>query len=68
MYHLLEPNFSIFALTNWTTLADVKYNTRLGERSLQRRQNVDLILVEETNSNDEWIAKKEDLLLPLDAI
>ena len=68
MYHLLEPNFPIFTLTNWTTLAGVKYNTRLRERSLKRRQNVDLILVEETDSDDEWIAEKEDLLLPLDAI
>ncbi|RVW81720.1 hypothetical protein CK203_049553 [Vitis vinifera] len=57
-----------------TMLRDVKeigahlnrYNTRLRERSLQRKQNVDPILVEEIDSDDEWIAEKEDPLLPLD--
>ena len=44
----------------------VRYNTRLRERSLQRKQNVDPILVEEIDSDDEWIAEKEDPLLPLD--
>ena len=44
----------------------VKYNTRLRERSLQRKQNVDMILVEKIDSDDEWIAEKEDPLLPLD--
>lgn len=44
----------------------VKYNTRLRERSLQRKQNVDPILVDEIDSDDEWIAEKEDPLLPLD--
>ncbi|RVW72655.1 hypothetical protein CK203_056576 [Vitis vinifera] len=43
-----------------------RYNTRLRERSLQRKQNVDPILVEEIDSDDEWIAEKEDPLLPLD--
>ena len=47
-------------------LVYVRYNTRLRERSLQRKQNVDPILVEEIDSDDEWIAEKEDLLLPLD--
>ncbi|RVW43014.1 hypothetical protein CK203_090073 [Vitis vinifera] len=42
-----------------------RYNTRLRERSLQRKQNVDPILVEEIDSDDEWIAEKEDPLLPL---
>ncbi|RVW70587.1 hypothetical protein CK203_060636 [Vitis vinifera] len=32
------------------------------------RQNVDPILVEEIDSDDEWIVEKEDLLLPHDAI
>ena len=36
------------------------------EQSLQRKQNVDQILVEEIDSDDERIAEKEDLLLPLD--
>ena len=36
------------------------------EQSLQRKQNVDPILIEEIDSDDEWIAEKEDLLLPLD--
>ena len=44
----------------------VRYNTRLRERSLQRKQNVDPVLVEEIDSDDEWIAEKEDPLLPLD--
>ncbi|RVW68172.1 hypothetical protein CK203_065365 [Vitis vinifera] len=43
-----------------------RYNTRLRERSLQRKQNVDPILVEEIDSDDERIAEKEDPLLPLD--
>ncbi|RVW88707.1 hypothetical protein CK203_043770 [Vitis vinifera] len=47
-------------------LVYVRYNTRLRERSLQRKQNVDPILVEEIDSDDEWIAKKEDPLLLLD--
>ncbi|RVW32132.1 Retrovirus-related Pol polyprotein from transposon TNT 1-94 [Vitis vinifera] len=42
---------------NWSTFES---------RSLQRKQNVDPILVEEIDSNDEWIAEKEDPLLPLD--
>ena len=46
----------------------VRYNTRLKEQNLQRRQNVDPILVEEIDLNDEWITEKEDLLLPHDAI
>ncbi|RVW74230.1 hypothetical protein CK203_055979 [Vitis vinifera] len=46
-------------------LVYVRYNTRLRERSLQRKQNVDPILVEEIDSDDEWIAEKEDPLLPL---
>ena len=49
-------------------LAYVRYNTRLRERRLQMRQNVDPILVEEIDSDDEWIVEKEDLLLPHDAI
>ena len=44
----------------------VRCNTRLREQSLQRKQNVDPILVEEIDSDDEWIAEKEDPLLPLD--
>ena len=44
----------------------VRYNTRLRERSLQRKQNVDPILVEEIDSDDEWIVEKEDPLFPLD--
>ncbi|RVW97680.1 hypothetical protein CK203_028059 [Vitis vinifera] len=49
-----------------TTLSRARYNTRLRERSLQRKQNVDLILVEEIDSDDEWIAEKEDPFFPLD--
>ena len=43
----------------------VRYNTRLRERSLQRKQNVDPILTDELDSDDEWITKKEDSLLPI---
>ena len=44
----------------------VKYNTRLREWSLQRKQNVDPILVDEIDSDDEWIVEKKAPLLPLD--
>ena len=44
----------------------VRYNIRLRERSLLRKQNVDPILVEEIDSDDEWIVEKEDPLFPLD--
>ena len=44
----------------------VRYNTRLREISLQRKQNVDSILVDEIDLDDEWIAKKEDPLFLLD--
>ena len=44
----------------------VRYNTKLRGRSLQRKQNVDPILVDEIDSDDEWIVEKEDPLLPLD--
>ncbi|KAJ9698985.1 hypothetical protein PVL29_007853 [Vitis rotundifolia] len=47
-------------------LVYVRYNTRLRERTLQRKQNVDPILVKEIDLDDEWIAEKEDPLLPLD--
>ncbi|KAL6331610.1 hypothetical protein AAG906_011550 [Vitis piasezkii] len=53
-------------LNRLNALVYVRYNTRLRERSLQRKQNVDPILVEEIDSDDEWIAEKEDPLLPLD--
>ena len=46
-------------------LVYVRYNTRLRERSLQRKQNVDSILVDELDS-DEWITEKDDPLIPLD--
>ncbi|RVW51375.1 hypothetical protein CK203_094750 [Vitis vinifera] len=41
----------------------VRYNTRLKEQSIQRKQNVDLILVEEIDFDDEWIIEKEAPLL-----
>ena len=47
-------------------LVYVWYNTRLRERSLQRKQNVEPILVDEIDSDDEWIAEKKDPLLLLD--
>lgn len=47
-------------------LVYVKYNTRLRERSIQRRQNVDSFFVNEADSDDEWITEKEDPVLPED--
>ena len=44
----------------------MKYKTRLKEQSLQRKQNVYPILVDEIDSDDEWIAEKEAPLLLLD--
>ncbi|RVW98236.1 hypothetical protein CK203_031867 [Vitis vinifera] len=46
-------------------LVYVRYNTKLRERSLQRKQNVDPILVEEIDSDDEWIAEKRRSPSPL---
>ena len=51
----------------------VRYNTKLRKQSLQRKQNVDmilvddvvLILVDEIDLDDEWIVEKEDPLLAL---
>ena len=51
----------------------VRYNTKLRKQSLQRKQNVDmilvddvvLILVDEIDLDDEWIVEKEDPLLEL---
>ena len=43
----------------------MRYNTRLRERNLQRKQNVDLILVDEIDSDDEYIVEKEDPLISL---
>ena len=48
-------------------LVYVKYNTKLRERSIKRRQNIDPILIDEIDSDDEWIAEKEDPVLSLDA-
>ena len=45
----------------------VRYNTRLKEQSIQRKQNVDPILVEEIDFDDEWIIEKEAPLLLFDA-
>ena len=42
-------------------LVYVRYNTRLREQSLQKNQNIDPIMVEEIDSNDEWIAEKKKL-------
>ena len=44
----------------------VRYNTRLRERSLQRKQNFDPILLDGLDFNDEWIVEKENPLLLLD--
>ena len=47
-------------------LVYVRYNTRLRERSLQMKQNIDPILVDELDSDYEWIIEKEDPLVPPD--
>ena len=45
-------------------LVFVKYNFKLRERSIRRRNKVDPIVVDEIDSDDEWIAKKKDPVLP----
>ncbi|XP_009368889.2 uncharacterized protein LOC103958368 [Pyrus x bretschneideri] len=47
-------------------LAYVKYNLALSERSLKRSGRCDPILVEEIDSDDEWITEREDPVLPQD--
>lgn len=47
-------------------LVYVKYNTGLRERSIRRRANVDPILVDDIESDDEWIAEEEDPIFPSD--
>ena len=48
-------------------LVYVKYNTRPRERSIKRMKNLDPILVDEIDSDDEWVAEKEDLVLTADS-
>ncbi|KAL6517272.1 hypothetical protein OROMI_032973 [Orobanche minor] len=45
-------------------LVYVKYNLRLRERSIKRRNEIDPIVVDEIDSDDEWITEKEDPVLP----
>ncbi|KAL6562756.1 hypothetical protein OROGR_003763 [Orobanche gracilis] len=45
-------------------LVYVKYKLRLRERSIKRRNKIDPIVVEEIDSDDEWITEKEDPVLP----
>ncbi|KAL6579324.1 hypothetical protein OROMI_009540 [Orobanche minor] len=45
-------------------LVYVKYNLRLRERSIKRRNKIDPIVVDEIDSDDEWITEKEDPVLP----
>nr|XP_017188130.2 uncharacterized protein LOC103432819 [Malus domestica]XP_028956194.1 uncharacterized protein LOC103432819 [Malus domestica] len=47
-------------------LAYVKYNLALSERSLKRSGRCDPIVVEEIDSDDEWITEREDPVLPQD--
>ncbi|VVA41105.1 PREDICTED: LOW QUALITY PROTEIN, partial [Prunus dulcis] len=47
-------------------LVYVKYNTALRERSIRRRSKIDPILVNEIESDDEWIAEVEEPILPTD--
>lgn len=41
------------------------YKTRLRERNIKRKLKTNPIFVEKIKSDDEWIAKKEDFILPL---
>ncbi|KAL6562899.1 hypothetical protein OROHE_005486 [Orobanche hederae] len=45
-------------------LVYVKYNLRLRERSIRRRNKIDPIVVDEIDSDDEWITEKEDPVPP----
>ncbi|KAL6501579.1 hypothetical protein OROGR_026712 [Orobanche gracilis] len=45
-------------------LVFVKYNFKLRERSIRRRDKIDSIVVDEIDSDDEWITEKEDPVLP----
>ncbi|CAA0840621.1 hAT dimerisation domain-containing protein, partial [Striga hermonthica] len=45
-------------------LVFVKYNYRLRERSIRRRDKMDPIIVDEIDSDDEWITELEDPVLP----
>ncbi|KAL6491726.1 Serine/threonine protein phosphatase 2A 55 kDa regulatory subunit B beta isoform [Orobanche gracilis] len=45
-------------------LVFVKYNFKLRERSIRRRDKIDPIVVDEIDSDDEWITEKEDPVLP----
>ncbi|XP_008221800.1 PREDICTED: uncharacterized protein LOC103321750 [Prunus mume] len=49
-------------------LVYVKYNTALREKSIKRRSKIDPILVNEIESDDEWIAEVEEPILPTDLI
>ena len=44
----------------------MKYNTALRERSIRRRSKIDPILVNEIESDDEWIAEVEEPIVPTD--
>lgn len=44
----------------------MKYNLALSERSLKRSGRCDPIVVEEIDSDDEWITEREDPVLPQD--
>ncbi|KAL6535268.1 hypothetical protein OROMI_026642 [Orobanche minor] len=45
-------------------LVYVKYNLKLRERSIRRSNKIDHIVVDEIDSDDEWITEKEDPVLP----
>ncbi|XP_021827724.1 uncharacterized protein LOC110768320 [Prunus avium] len=50
----------------FNALVYVKYNTALRERSIRRRSKIDPILVNEIESDDEWITEVEEPILPID--
>ncbi|KAL6494357.1 hypothetical protein OROGR_031157 [Orobanche gracilis] len=50
-------------LSRLNALVYVKYNLRPRERSIKRRNKIDPIVVDEIDSDDEWITEKEDPVL-----
>lgn len=48
------------------SLVYVKYNTALRQREIMRRRKMDPIVVQEIESDDEWIAESENPALPSD--
>ncbi|XP_042466280.1 uncharacterized protein LOC122048825 [Zingiber officinale] len=61
LIHTKKRNILEHAKLN--ALVFVKYNFKLRERSIRRRDKIDPIVVDEINSDDEWITEKEGPVL-----